>query len=136
MGITTDAAEHPPPTHLVDVAHHLLARGPGQVLGDLPAGRRQHDHRADDHNDVGGGRAERLELAERVLVERVERRLGLRDDRLGRLEVLLALGLEGGWGGWGGWSGWGGWGGWNGWGWLGWLGVFGVVEVVGVVGVG
>eukprot|EP00955_Chlamydomonas_euryale_P057408 356754-Chlamydomonas_euryale.AAC.9 len=79
---------------LVHVAHELLARRPRHVLGDLAAGRGEDLARRHDGHDQLGGRAERLELAERVLVERVERGLRLGDDRLGGLEVARALVLE------------------------------------------
>jgi hypothetical protein len=45
-------------------------------------------------DDLRGWRAERLELAERALVEAVERGLRFLDDRLRGLEVLCALRLE------------------------------------------
>lgn len=81
---------------LVDVPHGLLGGVPAEVLGDLAPGGGE-DHAGGGHvHHLRGGAAEGLELAEGLLVEGVESGLGLGNDGLGRLEVLLALRLEGG----------------------------------------
>mmetsp|Transcript_13357 Transcript_13357/g.32645 ORF Transcript_13357/g.32645 Transcript_13357/m.32645 type:complete len:547 (-) Transcript_13357:606-2246(-) len=78
----------------VHVAHGLLASRPADVLGHLAA--RCGEHHAGRHHlhHLGSGAAERLELAQRRLVQRVQRGLRLGDDGLGRLQVARALLLE------------------------------------------
>lgn len=74
----------------------LKVRQADTHLGDL-ASRRSEHHAGGQHLHHLGSRApERLELAQRSLVQRVESRLCLSDDGLRGRQILAALLLEGG----------------------------------------
>ena len=79
----------------VDVLHHALRRLPRNVNLALGAIVQQVDACASHIVDASGRRLEILELAQVLLVDRVERRRRRDEGWLGRLEVLLDRGLHG-----------------------------------------